>query len=207
MKPEYLDFLCCPKCRNKLRIEKKNKLEKIESGSIICSNSTCRKIYPIINFIPRFVEDGKYAKSFGQQWNTFARTQLDNSAYQETKKRWNSEIGWSKADLKNMRVIEFGCGAGRFVDIVSKNGAKLIVGVDITDAVDAAQNNLGRKNNVFFVQADFFNSPFINCFFDRGYSIGVLHHTPDPETAFSCLVNLLNKNAKVGISVYEISLY
>lgn len=208
MRYEYLEFMCCPCCKGKLQIEASKKRDgKIESGSIACINSSCGKIYSVINFIPRFVEDGIYAQSFGEQWKTFARTQLDNTTYQETEKRWNSEVGWGEVDIAGMRLIEFGSGAGRFVDIVSKKGAKLIVGVDITDAVDAAQDNLGERNNVFFVQADFFNPPFIQGVFDRGYSIGVLHHTPAPEFAFSTLVELLNKNAKVGISLYEISLY
>ena len=104
-------------------------------------------------------------------------------------------------------MIEFGSGAGRFVDIVSRRGARLVIGVDITEAVDAAQGTLGGRDNVFIVQADFFRPPFVAGSFDRGYSIGVLHHTPTPEAAFKSLVGMLNGDGKVGLSLYEITLY
>lgn len=161
MKYEYLDIMCCPLCRSGLRIEARQERDgKIESGQLVCSDLGCGKIFPIRNFVPRFVEHGKYAQSFGAQWKTFARTQLDTHNSQESEKRWCSEIGWGKEDLSGKSVIEFGSGAGRFVDIVGRRGAKLAVGVDITDAVDAAQDNLGGRDNVFFVQSDFFQPPF-----------------------------------------------
>jgi len=208
VKYEYLEFMCCPECRSGLRIEANQERDgKIESGILACSDPNCGKSYQIRNWVPRFVEHGKYAQSFGEQWKTFARTQLDNSSTQETQKRWDSEIGWGAADLSGKNVVEFGSGAGRFVDIVSRKGARLVVGVDITDAVDAAQENLGGRSNVFFVQADFFQPPFVTGFFDRGYSIGVLHHTPEPEVAFRVLASMLNRDGKVGISLYEICLY
>lgn len=208
MKYEYLEFMCCPLCRAGLRIEAQQERNgKIESGLLVCSNPSCGKTYQIRNFVPRFVEHGKYAQSFGAQWKTFARTQLDNLNSQESEKRWCSEIGWGEGDLTGKTAIEFGSGAGRFIDIVSRKGAQLVVGVDITDAVDAAQDNLGGRGNVFFVQADFFQPPFQFGVFDRGYSIGVLHHTPEPEKAFSMLVNMLNQDGLIGLSLYEISLY
>ena len=208
MKSEYLKFMCCPHCSARLEIAAAVEREgRIESGSLACTNGQCGKTYRIANFVPRFVEHGKYAQSFGEQWKTFSRTQLDTANLTESVKRWDSEIGWDEADLAGKTVVEFGSGAGRFVDIVSKRGAKLAVGIDITDAVDATQANLGSRDNVFIVQADFFQPPFVKGFFDRAYSIGVLHHTPDPEAAFMSLVSMLNDNGKVGLSLYEITLY
>ncbi|MBR9921780.1 MAG: class I SAM-dependent methyltransferase [Bacteroidetes bacterium] len=121
--------------------------------------------------------------------------------------RWDSELDWQKSEVKDKLVIEFGSGAGRFVDIVSRRGAKWAVGVDITGAVDAAMDNLGDRPNVIFVQADFFKLPFREGTFDNAYSIGVLHHTPDPETAFHNMTKIVNEEGLVGLSVYEISLY
>ena len=208
MKFEYLEFMCCPHCRSGLRLEAGQETGgRVETGTLACAGATCGRTYPIRNFVPRFVDHGKYAESFGEQWRTFSRTQLDTANLTETGKRWDSEIGWAATDLSGKRVVEFGSGAGRFVDIVSKRGAGLIVGIDITDAVDAAQANLGDRDNVFLVQADFFQPPFVAGSFDCGYSIGVLHHTPEPEAAFKSLVSLLSPEGKVGLSLYEITLY
>jgi SAM-dependent methyltransferase len=200
--------MCCPECRTPLRLDSDRITGgRTETGRLSCQSGSCGRTYPIRNFIPRFVDHGGYANSFGEQWKTFARTQLDSGALTETEKRWDSEIGWSAKDLAGQTVVEFGSGAGRFIDIVSRRGAALVVGVDITDAVDAAQENFRSRDNVFFVQADLFKPPLVEGSFDKGYSIGVLHHTPDPETAFRSLVRLVSPAGSVGLSLYEIWQY
>ena len=208
MKKEYLLFMCCPKCKGALsckgNVDRKG---KIEEGTIQCTRLECGESWPIRNYVPRFVENGKYANSFGAQWKTFARTQLDDSVLSESMKRWDSEIGWTKQDLTGKNVIEFGSGAGRFIDIVSRRRAGLAVGIDITDAVDASQNNLGQRDNIFFIQADFFMLPLKEGYFDFAYSIGVLHHTPEPEEGFNKMVAMLNKEGEIGLCLYEISMY
>lgn len=209
MKREYIEMMCCPECRSDLKISNEYKIyeDKLESGLLKCELETCAIEYPVVNYIPRFVKHGKYAQSFGDQWIEFAQTQIDNDQLTETKRRWDSEIGWQKGSLSGASVIEFGCGAGRFLDIVSNLGSRLVVGVDITSAVDAAQNTLGNRDNIFIVQADFFQLPFKKSYFDYAYSIGVLHHTPDPRKAFHNMVDVVNDKGEIGLSLYEISLY
>lgn len=208
MKIEFLDFLCCPECNSNLSIKITNQYQdKILSGSLNCKNPTCSKIYEITNSIPRFVNSPKYAKSFGDQWNKFALTQIDSSKLNQSEARWETEIGWSSSDLQGKNVVEFGSGAGRFVDIVSKRNANLIIGIDITSAVDAAQNNLADRDNVLFIQGNIFSPPLKQNIFDFAYSIGVLHHTPQPELAFNKLISLLNNKGNIGLSLYEISLF
>jgi 16S rRNA A1518/A1519 N6-dimethyltransferase RsmA/KsgA/DIM1 with predicted DNA glycosylase/AP lyase activity len=68
-----------------------------------------------------------------------------------------------------MKVIEFGPGAGRFVDICSPRNATLVVGLDSTDAVDEAKETLGNRKNVLFVQADIFKPRFKKYVFEFGY--------------------------------------
>lgn len=208
MKKEYINFMCCPKCKSELACDGEHDGQgKIKEGILRCINSSCACEWPIRNYVPRFVEYGKYANSFGAQWKTFARTQMDHSFLKESEKRWDSEIGWTEKDIRGKRIIEFGSGAGRFIDIVSRRGASLSVGIDITDAVDASQDNLGQRENIFFIQADFFMLPLKTGYFDFAYSIGVLHHTPEPEKAFRKMVEMLNKDGEIGLCLYEISLY
>jgi uncharacterized protein YbaR (Trm112 family) len=206
MKYEYLNFLCCPICQKDLKLEDETSFDnKIETGRLVCNN--CDKDYQIKNYVPRFIDTQSYADSFGSQWNNFAKVQLDDHQTAESSLRFDSEIGWSEDKLSNKSIIEIGSGAGRFVDIVSKKNAKLVVGVDVTSAVDAAQNNLIDRDNVFFIQADVFNLPIKNNHFDFIYSIGVLHHTPDPQLAFELMVEKVSDNGNIGLSLYEISLY
>jgi SAM-dependent methyltransferase/uncharacterized protein YbaR (Trm112 family) len=208
MKRAYLEFLHCPECHSDLALEgEEDDRLVIGAGRLTCTGSLCGCSYPIVHSVPRFVSDGKYADSFGAQWRTFAKTQLDGDAVADSRVRWDSEIGWRADELRDKTVIEFGSGAGRFVEVASRLGAKLAVGMDITDAVDASQDNLGDRDNCFFVQADFFHSPLKPRFFDFGYSIGVLHHTPDPEGAFQHLVSSVSDHGSIGLSLYDISLF
>ncbi len=198
--------MCCPSCKGELTLETKDSINgKIKTGSLTCIS--CSTKWPIKNFIPRFVDNGKYANSFGEQWKTFAKTQLDDVRTKESELRWQSEINWTKANLENKTIMEFGSGAGRFIDIVSKRNPKLAIGIDITDAVDASQENLGDRDNVFFIQADFFELPIKDNAVDFAYSIGVLHHTPNPEEAFNKMVQKVTNEGNIGLCLYEISLY
>lgn len=208
MKREYLSFMCCPECQSDLIASgEENEKYIIEAGALTCTGAQCGGTYPIINAVPRFVNNGKYANSFGQQWRTFAKTQLDGVQTRDSQIRWDSEVGWDASDLGGKFVVEFGSGAGRFVDVVSRRGAKLVVGVDITDAVDASQENLRDRGNCFFMQADFFKLPIRCQSMDFGYSIGVLHHTPNPEGAFHQLVGTVKNTGSVALGLYDISLY
>jgi ubiquinone/menaquinone biosynthesis C-methylase UbiE/uncharacterized protein YbaR (Trm112 family) len=206
VKDEYLTFMCCPDCRSELRLDSKiSEGEKIKEGTLTCSS--CAIDYEIVNYVPRFVSTKGYADSFGSQWNAFAKVQLDDEDTSESALRFDSEMGWGESDLSGKSVIEIGSGAGRFVDVVSRRAAKLVVGIDVTTAVDAAQNNLSERDNVFFIQADAFKLPIKSSYFDFAYSIGVLHHTPDPQLAFESMVDTVSDKGNVGVSLYEISLY
>ena len=208
MKEEFLELLCCPYCNSDLRLSiDQISNSKIKKGKLSCKSINCNREFEIKNFVPRFIRSPKYANSFGYQWNKFAKTQLDNNYFKESELRWNSEIGWGKDDLFNKTIIEFGSGAGRFIDLVSKRGAKLVLGIDITSAVDAAQESFNDRENVFFLQADILNPPIKKRSFDYGFSIGVLHHTPDPEKGFRVLTSLIKSSGQIGISLYEISLF
>jgi len=98
-------------------------------------------------------------------------------------------------------VLDVGCGAGRFTEIVSKYGGD-VIGIDLSYSVDVALENLGIKTGINFIQADIFNLPFEKGIFDIIFSIGVLHHTPDTRKAFLSLVPHLGDDAEIAIWVY-----
>lgn len=207
MKEVHLKLMHCIHCKSKdLKVNiKEQSIDEITEGMIECN--TCSATYPIINSIPRFVKGISYADSFGPQWNSFAKSQIDCDRIKESELRFDSEIGWQEKDIEGKVVVEFGSGAGRFLDIVSRRGAKLIVGMDATDATDASLNNLKDRSNVLIVQADIFNNPLCDESFDRAYSIGVMHHTPDPELAFRKMLNVVGEGGRIGLSLYESSNY
>lgn len=201
MKAALLDILVCPDCQKSLdlRAEVMKGLEVLD-GSLHCPG--CARDYPIISGIPRFVGSGDYASSFGWQWHWFREVQIDSmSGTDESERTLAATTGWSGEDYRGRLVLDAGVGAGRFADIVSSKGGD-VVGVDLTRAIDAAYENIGGRPNVHLVQADIFAMPFRDGTFDLAYSVGVLHHTPDPATAFARVAAAVRHGGALAVYLY-----
>ncbi len=164
-----------------------------------CGN--CGRIFPIVRGIPRFVDSDAYAGSFSFEWNRHRKTQLDGAASRESEETFRQKTGLGPEDVVGKLVLDVGCGMGRFADVVSRWGGT-VVGIDLSLAVEAAQANLGDRENVRILQADLFHLPFLPGAFDIVYSIGVLHHTPDCEKAFRQLVPFLRPGGRLCVWVY-----
>ncbi len=91
---------------------------------------------------------------------------------------------------------------GRFADVASRWGAK-VVAVDLSRAAYVAAENLADRDNVWVLQANLFSLPFRPESFDFIYSVGVLHHTPDCERAFRGLIDFLKRPGKIAIWLYS----
>lgn len=201
MKESLLEFLACPACRSGLALKGERVSEgEIMEGTLTCSG--CEAGYPVARGVPRFVSSGAYADSFGFQWNAFPSVQLDSSnGGVESARSFESNTGMTAQDLRGRLVLDAGVGAGRYADVVSRWGGE-VVGVDITRAVDAAFTSIGHRPGVHIVQADIFAMPFADEVFDVAYSIGVLHHTPDPARAFQCVARRVKAGGTMAVYVY-----
>lgn len=201
MKKRLLKILVCPFCRKGLKIQNADYVSgEIKSGTLVCK---CKRNYPVINFIPRFVKSDEYVKSFSFEWQTHKTTQLDSVTKRTISlQQFIMRTGFDLNKIRGKFVLDVGCGQGRFSEIAAKAGSE-IVGIDLSYAVDAAQANIGHRKNVHLVQADVFNLPFKEQAFDYIFSIGVLHHTPDCEKAFKRLPPLLKKGGKISLWVYD----
>lgn len=201
MQNKLLKILVCPDCKTELSLTETERLgDEIAEGSLLCP--TCSKTYPIINGIPRFVEPDNYASSFGYQWNEFKATQLDSaSGTRQSADRFYSETDWSGEWLKGKWILDAGCGAGRFLDVVSENECE-IVGVDISSAIEASAKNLADRKNVHFVQAGIYDLPFRDGTFDGCYCIGVVQHTPSPPKTLESISRILKKGGRIAVTIY-----
>src|SRR5439155_9319082 len=101
----------------------------------------------------------------------------------------------------NKTIVEFRCGPGQFLDVVRSKGGRA-VGIDLSQAVEAARRNFNDDPDVLIVQGDLLQPPFRDCVFDGGYSIGVLHHTPDPFQGVRALARAIQPGGWVACSVY-----
>jgi SAM-dependent methyltransferase len=149
-----------------------------------------------------FVETEKYAGSFGFQWKVYARTQLDSESSSESASDFRKRTGLEPRDLRGKLVLDVGCGMGRFAEVASRWGAR-VVGVDLSAAAEVAALNLADRESVSILRADVFSLPFADESFDLIYSLGVLHHTPNCEQAFSRLPRLLKPGGTIAVWLYS----
>jgi SAM-dependent methyltransferase len=200
MNERLTKLLVCPRCKAGLSLDASEKKgEQIISGNFRCES--CAAQYPIKNGIPRFVSSEAYTSSFGFEWKHWRRTQFDTNSRKSSGASFLVSTGTRKEDWAGKLVLDAGCGAGRYMDVVARSGAE-VVGVDLSLAVEVAQENLGHLPNCHFIQADLFELPFPANTFDFFYSIGVLHHTPSTRRAFIYLVRTLKPNGEAAIWVY-----
>lgn len=189
--PEIAAILCCPSCRGGLTEQE---------ASLRCGE--CGRVFPFLNGVVRFVGAEKYASSFGFQWTKYARTQLDHDGCHVSEDEFRERTGFSPRELSGKLILDVGCGMGRFAEVASRWGGR-VVGIDLSNAVEAAAQNLVDRPTVTFFQADVFSMPFAAESFDYIYSLGVLHHTPDCEKAFKNLPPLLKPGGGIAIWLYS----
>lgn len=208
MRQGLLDILVCPACGDgaaalALAVEEQDGLD-IRAGRLTCP--ACGRAYPIVRGIPRFVADAEnYSENFAYEWNRWGRVQIDRFAgHTLSRRRFLADSRWPESWLKDKRVLDAGCGAGRFADVAADLGAR-VVAVDLSGAVDAARaNTADRDGRVEVVQASLFRLPFRKGAFDGVYCMGVIQHTPDPEAVMAGLPAYLKPGGRLAYNFYEI---
>jgi SAM-dependent methyltransferase len=205
MHEKHLHLLRCPNTGQSLRLIAE---QTLPNGMIITGKlvSPSGEVYPIVRGIPRFVDSEHYAASFGYEWSRWPRVQFESEnegrpMQGHTTRMWEIITGSEERDIVGKKIVEFGCGPGRFLDVVRRKGG-IAVGIDISQAVEAARRNFPDDEDVLIVQGDIYNPPFGPGMFDGGYTIGVLHHTPVPERGLAALAGTVKQGGWVSSVVY-----
>jgi ubiquinone/menaquinone biosynthesis C-methylase UbiE len=185
-----LDVLRCPLCRTGLTTH---------GEALVCREGHS---FPVIRGIARLVaeanlddERSRTAEAFGYSWTHYPKK---NPYTEEQWRDW--VVPLTEADFQGKTVLDVGCGLGGFAEYARAWGASRVVGVDFSDAIDAAHERLGDV--VGFVQGDIYAMPLADESFDLAYSIGVLHHLPDPERGFQAMVRTVRPGGLVFAWVY-----
>jgi 2-polyprenyl-3-methyl-5-hydroxy-6-metoxy-1,4-benzoquinol methylase len=100
------------------------------------------------------------------------------------------------------RVLDAGCGMGRWSWCALQKGAAEVQGFDLHDGIKCARQLCAGDSRASFQNGNIFEPPFTPSSFDSVMSIGVIHHTGDTRLAFASLVRLVKPGGRLFIQVY-----
>lgn len=185
-------ILVCPTHHSRMALDESR-------GGFVCLEGC---VFPLVGGIPRFVSTDMYASSFGLQWNRYQKTQLDSFTRTSiSKDKLTRVLGGSLDIVRGKKVLEAGCGAGRFTEVLLAAGAD-VVAFDLSVAVEANHRNCSAYNHYFVCQADILEMPFVPEEFDIVICIGVIQHTPDPEQTIAALCKQVRHGGLLIIDHY-----
>ena len=207
MHTKLLHILRCPACGAALRPAASAPMDaELGEGQLQCPAG---HRYPVTGGIPRLLAQpggdpeafarlqDRTRRSFGYQWTAFHDMV---EAFREGFLTYIHPLG--PEFFPGKFGLDAGCGFGRHAYYAAEFGAE-VVGMDFSAAIDAARTNTAACKGIHLVQADIYRPPFAEGSFDFAYSLGVLHHLPDPERGFRALVPLVKPGGAVFVWVYS----
>lgn len=170
-------------------------------GELRCP--ACTSSFPIISGIPRFanldqLESDKRATAtgFGWQWQHFTQ---EDERYAEQFLGWVAPV--TPEFFPDKVVLEGGCGKGRHTQLAARWGVRDVIGIDLSVAVETAFAATRSLPNAHIIQADIYHLPLARKF-DYAFSVGVLHHLPDPRGGFLSLASKVKPGGHLSAWVY-----
>ena len=178
---------------------KENKPYTTEGSRLFCDNIEV----PEKNGIKNFAAINTYASLFGDQWKQYKKTQLDSyTGSPISESRLSRCLGNLQDNLTGKLVLEAGCGAGRFTEVLLKKGA-ILVSSDLSSAVEVNAENFPLTDKHLVIQADINDMPYADESFDVVICLGVIQHTPDTEKTIEDLYKLVKKGGTLVIDHYS----
>jgi len=202
MKPSLPELIACPACAGRLASRpSKEEGDEVIEGELTCG--ACGLVYPVRRGVPRFTgtgaaaETSRTAEAFGWEWQAFPEIE---ARHEQQFLDWIAPA--RPETFRDKVVVEGGCGKGRHTRLVARYGARAIIGVDLSDAVDVAFANTRGEPNAHIVQADLRALPLRPGTCDLAFSVGVLHHMSEPFEGFQSLARAVTPGGTISIWVY-----
>lgn len=203
MRREALALLACPNCSGELSLHTDDTPAEdghVMGGELAClacsSRFSIREGVPVL--LPGNLEAVKLetASRFAEEWLHWNELR---DYYHEEFLAWLAPL--TPADFAGQLVFEGGCGKGRHTALVASYGAKAIVAIDLGQSALVAFAHTRRLPNAHVVIGDLLRPP-VRPVFDLAFSVGVLHHLPDPADGFRSLASHVRNGGRVAFWVY-----
>ena len=149
-----------------------------------------------------------YADAFGEQWKRYRTTQI-GFVFQDVRSRRDRLRGCLGDDLWSAlqqpgrtEILEAGCGAGRFTEVLLQLQAASVTSTDLSEAVEPNQINCPQSDRHRIIQCDINALPFAPSQFDLVLCIGVVQHTRNPERTIADLYRQVRPGGSLVIDHY-----
>ena len=202
MRREALNFIACPNCGNGLALcgEVREEKEHIMAGKLACA--ACQALFSICDGVPVLLPANletvklETASRFAEEWTRWKDLR---GYYEEEFFAWVAPV--TGEDFRGKTVFEGGCGKGRHTAIVASHGARAIVSLDLGESAFIAFAHTRDLPNAHLIIGDLLHPP-VRPAFDLAFSVGVLHHLPDPAAGFASLASRVRNGGRVFFWVY-----
>ena len=139
---------------------------------------------------------------FGAEWSSFDNSELHSGELEKIWQDYFNIFPWEVLPEGGGIGADIGCGSGRWAEFVLPNVKMLHLVDPSVVAIGVAQNKLSTFDNANFHITDTSNLPFKDGSLDFAYSLGVLHHIPDIQSAFNNISIKLKQGAPFLVYLY-----
>ncbi len=142
--------------------------------------------------------DAATVQAFGDEWGRFHA--FSDEDVEAGGKEYCADLV-SDDDLAGRRVLDLGCGSGRWTRYFARR-AGFVEAADPSAAALVAARATADLPNVRVIQASVAGLPYAEASFDVVASVGVLHHVPDTAAAIAELAPLVRPGGLVYLYLY-----
>jgi len=180
-------------------------LQNVADGELRCSSG---HRFGVRRDIPRLLgSENNYADAFGEQWIEYRVTQLDSYTRTDISKdrlrRCLGESLWKSLQGQGrVEILESGCGAGRFTEVLLQLPAASVTSTDLSSAVEPNKANCPLSERHRILQCDINQLPFQAEQYDIVVCLGVIQHTKDPERTMEDLYKQVKPGGWLVIDHY-----
>ncbi len=140
----------------------------------------------------------KTIADFGKQWTNYT----ENTGYYASVNVLDDLFGplMDKESISGKKIADVGAGTGRFVKMFHELGAKYILALEPSSAIEVLKENTRHLENVEYLQTTADRLHADN--FDLVFCIGVLQFIPEPVCALKAMGRALSPNGRLFLWVY-----
>lgn len=145
--------------------------------------------------------DRATVRDFGLEWQRFDQSK---TSPEERARLFGEYFAIFPRESLTPDAVGFdaGCGSGRWAALIAPRVGRLHCVDASGNALSVARKTLKCFGNVTFHEAPVNAMPLADDSMDFGYSLGVIHHIPDPADALAACVRKLKPDAPMLIYIY-----